>query len=126
MAIMDAQDMPGDLTDNKVSSLSHVVLPDGSKMPTAGTISPLPAEARGLARPTRKREISTEEDKLEARRVANRKSALQSRMRRKQLISTYTHIGVILSPVFHAMTHDSRKPSIPIFSQLTCNNQLPI
>ena len=53
----------------------------------------LPAEAKGLdPLPTRKRTISDsteDEAKAEARRAANRKSAFESRMRRKVLIGMY-------------------------------------
>ena len=74
--------------DEVNTSSTHVIRPDQDSKQSA-LVPPLPAEAKGFVNPDRhKREIS-EEDKMEQRRAANRRSALESRRRRAILLGTY-------------------------------------
>jgi hypothetical protein len=72
-----------------MSTIGHRLDTGNQQQQCVMNLPELPTEAEGLdPLPTRKRTISdsTEDAKAEARRAANRKSAFESRMRRKVLI----------------------------------------
>lgn len=77
--------------DQETTEMTHMIHPEvGTGKASRDNLPSLPAEARGLAIPSRKREISIEEEKMEQRRAANRRSAYESRKRRKILIGSST------------------------------------
>lgn len=103
LTVIDARNKQQGLTDSNTTSPTHMMIhPDEGGAKASDSVPPLPDEGKGLDPPTRKREISSvsdegekkrklsvEEEKMEARRAANRRSALESRKRRKILIGTY-------------------------------------
>lgn len=75
-----------------MSTIGHRLDTGNQQQQCVMNLPELPTEAEGLdPLPTRKRTISdsTADAKAEARRAANRKSAFESRMRRKVLIGIY-------------------------------------
>lgn len=89
---MTPSDTKSNRIDRETPNGTHTIHPEsnddeaGAKSRAETALPPLPAAARALSPPSRKREVSSEEERTEARRAANRKSALESRKRRKVLI----------------------------------------
>jgi hypothetical protein len=127
MSQFDTRNKPQDCSDNDEIVSTHMIDPEPEQGSTNDSDTALPAKAlTGMSHPSRKREVSIEDEqeKMEARRAANRRSAFESRKRRKLLIDELQKAVIDLTTQKEELGKQNAIIKIQLESALAENRQL--